>query len=60
MYADSSAYKSHIASEHFRKYKTGTAAMVKSLNLLETEPLALRTKSTARLASLTCTTGPPL
>jgi quinol monooxygenase YgiN len=35
MYADSNAYKAHIASAHFRKYKTGTATMVKSLNLLE-------------------------
>jgi quinol monooxygenase YgiN len=51
MYADSNAYKAHIASEHFRKYKTGTAAMVKSLNLLETVPLLLRTKPTDRLAS---------
>ena len=51
MYADSNAYNAHIASEHFRKYKTGTAAMVKSLNLLETVPLLLRTKPTARLES---------
>ena len=46
MYAEA-----HIASAHFRKYKAGTAAMVKSLNLLETVPLMLRTKPTDRLAS---------
>ena len=51
MYADSNAYDAHIASPHFRKYKTGTAAMVKSLNLLEAEPLLLRTKPTDRLRS---------
>ena len=28
MYADSNAYNAHIASPHFQKYKTGTAAMV--------------------------------
>jgi len=44
MYADSSSYDAHIASAHFRKYKTGTQAMVKSLVLLETEPVLLGTK----------------
>lgn len=44
MYADSSAYAAHIASPHFLKYKTSTAAMVKSLVLHETEPVLLGTK----------------
>ena len=44
MYADSSAYEAHIASSHFRKYKVGTEAMVKSLVLLETDPILLGTK----------------
>lgn len=44
MYADSSAYDAHIASPHFQKYKTSTAAMVKSLVLHETEPVLLGTK----------------
>jgi quinol monooxygenase YgiN len=49
MYADSNAYNAHIASPHFQKYKTGTAAMVRSLVLLETEPVLLGTKPTERL-----------
>jgi quinol monooxygenase YgiN len=51
MYADSSAYGAHIASAHFRKYKVGTQAMVKSLVLLETDPIALRTKRSDVLAA---------
>ena len=49
MYADSNAYNAHIASPHFQKYKTGTAAMVRSLVLLETDPVLLGTKATERL-----------
>ena len=44
IYASSAAYQAHLRSEHFRKYKTATAAMVKSLRLIETEPLVLATK----------------
>jgi quinol monooxygenase YgiN len=44
MYADSNAYNAHIASPHFQKYKVGTAAMVKSLVLHETEPFLLGAK----------------
>ena len=51
MYADSNAYDAHIASPHFQKYKTGTAAMVKSLTLVETDPLLLASKSSDRLQS---------
>jgi quinol monooxygenase YgiN len=39
IYADSAAYKSHIQTKHFLKYKNGTASMVKSLQLVETVPL---------------------
>ncbi len=51
MYADSTAYDAHIASPHFKKYKIGTAAMVKSLTLLETVPVLLGSKSSDRLRS---------
>jgi quinol monooxygenase YgiN len=44
MYADSNAYNAHVTSVHFQKYKVGTAAMVKSLVLHETDPLLLGTK----------------
>jgi len=43
-YADAAAYEAHLASPHFVKYKAGTAAMVLSLRLLETDPVALRSK----------------
>jgi quinol monooxygenase YgiN len=39
IYADAEAYKAHIQSPHFIKYKTGTKDMVKSLELVETIPL---------------------
>lgn len=51
MYADSAAYNAHIASAHFRKYKVGTQAMVRSLELTETTPLLLATKPTEKIRS---------
>ena len=39
IYADTVAYKSHILTPHFIKYKNGTKDMVKSLELVETVPL---------------------
>jgi quinol monooxygenase YgiN len=39
MYADTAAYKSHIKTPHFLKYKNGTLAMVKELQLIDTDPL---------------------
>lgn len=38
-YASEEAYRKHIASEHFQKYKQGTLHMVKSLVLLDQTPL---------------------
>ena len=38
-YASQEAYKSHIASEHFQKYKQGTIHMVDSLLLDDVIPL---------------------
>lgn len=38
-YASRDAYESHIASEHFQKYKNGTLHMVKSLTLSDQIPL---------------------
>ena len=40
IYADTVAYKSHLLTPHFVKYKNGTKEMVKSLELVETVPLA--------------------
>ena len=39
IYADSSAYKAHIQTPHFLKYKNGTTSIVKSLELVEVTPL---------------------
>ena len=44
IYADEEAYKLHIQSSHFKKYKDGTKDMVKSLELSEVVPIALKTK----------------
>ena len=40
IYADQAAYQSHIQTAHFKKYKEGTAQMVKSLKLIDVNPLA--------------------
>lgn len=44
IYADSAAYKSHLQTPHFTKYKTGTQHMVKSLELIPTDPIMLGMK----------------
>ncbi len=38
-YSSEDAYKSHIASEHFQKYKQGTLHMVKHLELCDQMPM---------------------
>ena len=45
MYADAAAYEAHLQTPHFKKYKTGTQGMVKSLVLVETEPILLGAKA---------------
>ncbi|HSZ34980.1 MAG TPA: putative quinol monooxygenase [Puia sp.] len=44
IYANEAAYKSHLQTPHFLKYKASTKDMVKSLELIETTPIALETK----------------
>lgn len=39
IYKNEEAYKNHIASVHFQKYKQGTISMVKSLDLVGTYQL---------------------
>jgi quinol monooxygenase YgiN len=39
IYADETAYKSHLQTPHFIKYKNGTKDMVKSLELVESIPI---------------------
>lgn len=43
-YADQAAYESHLTTPHFLKYKAGTAGMVLSLRLHQTDPIALHAK----------------
>ena len=45
MYADAAAYEAHLQTPHFKKYKTGTQGMVRSLVLVETEPIVLGAKA---------------
>ena len=44
IYRDIDAYKAHIQTPHFIKYKNGTSTMVKSLELAETVPLVPEVK----------------
>ena len=44
IYRDIDAYKAHIQTSHFIKYKNGTSTMVKSLELAETVPLVPEVK----------------
>jgi quinol monooxygenase YgiN len=44
VYADAAAYKSHLETPHFKKYKALTRNMVQFLKLIETDPVVLGTK----------------
>ena len=44
IYVGVDAYKAHIESPHFQKYKVGTRHMVKSLELIEVDPILLGEK----------------
>jgi quinol monooxygenase YgiN len=44
VYADPEAYRSHLETPHFKKYKAVTETMVRSLKLVRTVPIALATK----------------
>ena len=41
IYRDTDAYKSHLESAHFKKYKAATEKMVKSLKLVQAVPIML-------------------
>lgn len=45
IYADANAYKAHLETPHFKKYKSATEKMVKSLELVEAVPIILGTKT---------------
>ena len=43
-YRDAASYQAHLQSPHFRKHKEQTQRMVRSLTLLETDPILLGSK----------------
>jgi quinol monooxygenase YgiN len=43
-YADEAAYQAHLTTPHFLIYKAGSADMVASLRLIETDPIVLKAK----------------
>ena len=45
IYADLEAYRAHIETPHFKKYKAETQDMVKSLKLVDTVPIVLGAKA---------------
>lgn len=45
IYADLQAYRAHIETPHFKKYKADTQDMVKSLKLVDTVPIILGAKA---------------
>ena len=45
IYRDVDAYRSHLETAHFKKYKTTTERMVRSLKLIQTTPILLGTKA---------------
>ena len=45
IYADPEAYKAHLETPHFKKYKADTQQMVKSLKLVDTVPIMLGAKA---------------
>ena len=44
VYASQAAYEAHLQTPHFLKYKNGTAGMVKSLTLIDVDPIMMRGK----------------
>jgi quinol monooxygenase YgiN len=45
IYSDADAYKAHLETPHFKKYRATTKDMVKSLKLVGTDPIMLSAKA---------------
>ena len=45
VYASAAAYQHHLQTPHFKKFKAATQRMVRSLKLIETDPILLRSKA---------------
>jgi len=58
VYASRAAYEAHLLAPHFLKYKTGTESMVRSLRLIDTQPILLCAKSLGdKGGPVACMTG---
>ena len=44
IYTDADAYKTHLETEHFRKFRTVTEKMVRSRKLIDAVPIAMSAK----------------
>lgn len=58
VYASKAAYESHIRSPQFLKYKISTEKMVRSLRLVDIDPILLCAKSTGTSGGQGVCTGP--
>lgn len=47
-YANIEAYQAHIQTAHFKKYKAIVADMVKQLELIDVDPIAIQSKVNSR------------
>lgn len=45
VYASRAAYEAHLTTPHFARYKSGTSHMVRSLRLIDAEPIKMRAKA---------------
>jgi quinol monooxygenase YgiN len=45
VYANAESYKTHLGTPHFKEYKNSTKEMVKSLEIIDLDPIILRAKS---------------
>ncbi|MBB4227715.1 putative quinol monooxygenase [Rhizobium mongolense] len=50
VYASQEDYEAHLQTPHFLKYKTASARMVRSLSLIDVDPIILRSKTGDHLA----------
>jgi quinol monooxygenase YgiN len=57
-YRNVAAYQSHLQTSHFKNYKTLTQNMVKSLNLIETDPILLGAKKQVKASLCRVPTKP--
>jgi len=45
LYSSQAAYQAHLQTPHFKRYKAATQGMVRSLRIIETDPILLRSRN---------------